>query len=79
MCDKTVYVLEKIECDGRVFHKTCFKCEHCKRTLSLGNFAGLQGKLYCKPHFKQVKATRRNITFVAHRRCVEPTGLTARL
>ncbi len=78
-CGKTVYVTEKIEADGKTFHKTgCFKCaqvyrvsstliqhssnthpfpvcrQQCNKTLSLGNYASLNGKTYCKPHFKQL-------------------------
>jgi hypothetical protein len=56
-CGKTVYVTEKLEADGKIFHKgTCFKCAHCNCVLSLGKYAALQGKYYCKPHFKQVRA-----------------------
>ncbi len=49
--------------DNLTLHKTCLKCEHCKVTLKLGNYAGLEGKYYvsltfthhqCKPHFKQL-------------------------
>jgi hypothetical protein len=29
-------------------------------SCSLGNFASLEGKYYCKPHFKQLFATRGN-------------------
>ena len=54
VCEKTVYPLEKIEADGKKYHKTCFKCEQCKKNLSLGTYAALSGKFYCKPHFKQL-------------------------
>jgi len=54
ICIKTVYVLEKIEADGKKFHKTCFRCAQCQKTLSLGTYAALAGKFYCKPHFKQL-------------------------
>ena len=47
-CSKAVYENEKLVADERVFHKTCFKCEHCKKTVSLGNFASLNEKIYCK-------------------------------
>ncbi|KAL6073262.1 Xin actin-binding repeat-containing protein 2 [Balamuthia mandrillaris] len=54
-CGKAVYAQEKLAADGRVFHKMgCFKCEQCHTTLKLGNYAGLKGKYYCKPHFKQL-------------------------
>ena len=32
-CGKTVYPMEKLEADGRMFHKFCFKCTECKNTL----------------------------------------------
>ena len=33
VCTKRVYPMEKIAIDGKNFHKTCFKCAHCKSTL----------------------------------------------
>lgn len=54
VCGKTVYAMEKLEIEGKAFHKACFKCETCKRSLSAGNYASLQGKFYCKPHLKQL-------------------------
>ncbi|UJR21474.1 hypothetical protein I4U23_024558 [Adineta vaga] len=32
-CHKTVYAMEKIEADKKVYHKSCFKCMHCKSIL----------------------------------------------
>merc|ERR1712096_238665 len=32
----------------------CFRCFHCKNTLTLTNFAMIDGTSYCKPHFKQL-------------------------
>ncbi|KAN0038176.1 hypothetical protein ACTA71_000348 [Dictyostelium dimigraforme] len=63
-CAKTVYLTEKIVVedkeDKKTFHKLCLKCTHCKLTLSLGNYASLNGVFYCKPHFKQLFATKGN-------------------
>eukprot|EP00041_Stephanoeca_diplocostata_P038417 m.1514987 g.1514987 ORF g.1514987 m.1514987 type:complete len:938 (-) comp25215_c0_seq18:3333-6146(-) len=53
-CDKTVYAMEKILADGDCFHKACFRCSSCNKMLSLGNYAALDGKLYCKPCFKKL-------------------------
>ncbi|CAH8551558.1 unnamed protein product [Heterobilharzia americana] len=36
-CGEVVYPLEALHTIGRVYHKTCFKCHHCQRVLSLGN------------------------------------------
>jgi len=41
ICQKRVYEMEKIIADNKIYHKTCFKCNHCNRVLSLGNFAGI--------------------------------------
>ncbi|GBG31423.1 LIM domain-containing protein 2 [Hondaea fermentalgiana] len=50
-CDKTVYKLEELQVDKTIMHKSCFKCAHCKRQLTLSNFAAVSNKLYCKTHF----------------------------
>ncbi|KAJ3417514.1 LIM domain and actin-binding protein 1 [Chytridiales sp. JEL 0842] len=53
-CTKTVYAMEQIIYDGKHFHKNCLKCTHCNCTLKLKDIASLEGKYYCKPHFKQL-------------------------
>lgn len=60
VCTKAVYLTEKLAADGVVFHKSCFKCSQCAKTLSLGNYASLEGVYYCKPHFKQLFALKGN-------------------
>jgi len=32
-CQKTVYPMERLAADKKVFHKSCFKCSECKATL----------------------------------------------
>jgi hypothetical protein len=54
VCEKTVYYMEKLEVDKKLFHKQCFKCKECKKTLSAGSYASLEGQIFCKPHFKQL-------------------------
>lgn len=34
-CEKTVYLVDKLTADNRVFHKSCFRCHHCKGTLKV--------------------------------------------
>ena len=60
VCEKRVYEMEKIVNDSKIYHKTCFKCTHCKRTLNLGNYAGIEGRLYCKPQFMAMLKTNGN-------------------
>eukprot|EP00026_Physarum_polycephalum_P017139 Phypoly_transcript_18253.p1 GENE.Phypoly_transcript_18253~~Phypoly_transcript_18253.p1 ORF type:complete len:212 (+),score=48.17 Phypoly_transcript_18253:100-735(+) len=61
VCGKTAYAAEQVRpTDDVVLHKTCFRCAQCNTVLKLGNFAGLDGKYYCKPHFKQLFALKGN-------------------
>lgn len=34
-CEKTVYPVELLSADGVNYHKSCFKCSHCKGTLKV--------------------------------------------
>lgn len=60
VCSKTVYPMDRLVADDKIFHKTCLRCGHCKKVLSLGNYAALNGVFYCKPHFKQLFALKGN-------------------
>ncbi|PIA40375.1 hypothetical protein AQUCO_02500223v1 [Aquilegia coerulea] len=53
-CEKTVYLVDQLKADGKLYHKACFRCHHCKGTLKLGNFNSFEGILYCKHHFDQL-------------------------
>eukprot|EP01088_Endostelium_zonatum_P002821 TRINITY_DN1362_c0_g1_i2.p1 TRINITY_DN1362_c0_g1~~TRINITY_DN1362_c0_g1_i2.p1 ORF type:complete len:425 (+),score=179.07 TRINITY_DN1362_c0_g1_i2:40-1314(+) len=59
-CGKTVFLTEKLTAEGVIFHKACFRCTHCNNTIKLGNYASLNGRYYCKPHFKQLFASKGN-------------------
>eukprot|EP01097_Dermamoeba_algensis_P002256 TRINITY_DN1900_c0_g1_i2.p2 TRINITY_DN1900_c0_g1~~TRINITY_DN1900_c0_g1_i2.p2 ORF type:complete len:112 (+),score=25.81 TRINITY_DN1900_c0_g1_i2:103-438(+) len=60
VCAKRAYATEILKADEKVFHKTCFRCAHCNNLLKLGSYASLEGKYYCKPHFKQLFALKGN-------------------
>ena len=47
-------MVEKLEADGKIYHKHCFRCAECNKTIGLVCYAALNGKIYCKPHFKQL-------------------------
>jgi len=53
-CEKTVYLVDQLTADNKVYHKSCFRCHHCKGTLKLSNYSSFEGVLYCKPHFDQL-------------------------
>eukprot|EP01104_Vermistella_antarctica_P013283 TRINITY_DN3_c0_g1_i1.p1 TRINITY_DN3_c0_g1~~TRINITY_DN3_c0_g1_i1.p1 ORF type:complete len:386 (-),score=135.39 TRINITY_DN3_c0_g1_i1:132-1238(-) len=59
-CDKTVYPMERVVVDNNPYHKLCLRCCHCKGQITAGNYAALEGKLYCKPHFKQLFSSKGN-------------------
>jgi hypothetical protein len=37
-CGRTVYPVEELAADGRVYHRPCFRCHHCKSTLQVPLF-----------------------------------------
>ncbi|KAK4341278.1 hypothetical protein RND71_039779 [Anisodus tanguticus] len=53
-CEKTVYLVDRLDADNRIYHKACFKFYHCKSTLKLSNFNSFEGVIYCRPHFDQL-------------------------
>lgn len=59
-CSKAVYAMERLEADKVVYHKVCFKCDVCKKPLSVGSYAALEGTIYCKTHFKQLFKVKGN-------------------
>ncbi|KAK0139450.1 Xin actin-binding repeat-containing protein 2 [Merluccius polli] len=59
-CRKRVYPMEALIADKQTFHKSCFCCQHCRGKLSLGNYASLHGRMYCKPHFTQLFKAKGN-------------------
>ncbi|NXF39787.1 XIRP2 protein, partial [Nyctibius bracteatus] len=59
-CHQRVYPMECLVADKQNFHKSCFRCHHCGSQLSLGNYASLHGKIYCKTHFKQLFKSKGN-------------------
>eukprot|EP01111_Echinosteliopsis_oligospora_P009263 TRINITY_DN2687_c0_g2_i1.p1 TRINITY_DN2687_c0_g2~~TRINITY_DN2687_c0_g2_i1.p1 ORF type:complete len:121 (+),score=22.08 TRINITY_DN2687_c0_g2_i1:140-502(+) len=59
-CEKAVYFSERASADDKVFHKACFRCEECKTMLSLGKYASMSGRTFCKPCFKKMFLTKGN-------------------
>merc|ERR1739838_462329 len=53
-CDKTVYVVDLLTLEGIPYHKSCFKCSHCKGNLTMSTYSSMDGVLYCKTHFEQL-------------------------
>eukprot|EP00727_Mastigamoeba_balamuthi_P012789 m51a1_g8132 putative regulator of chromosome rcc1 (748) ;mRNA; r:216084-220384 len=59
-CGKSAYEQERMVVDGVVYHKTCLKCEICKKTLGTGNYTALSGHYYCKPCYIRLFKTKGN-------------------
>ncbi|EFA81840.1 LIM-type zinc finger-containing protein [Heterostelium album PN500] len=60
VCTKTVYSLERLAADERIFHKACFRCTTCNNALKLGSYASMEQKTYCKPCFKKLFFSKGN-------------------
>ncbi|XP_059806469.1 cysteine and glycine-rich protein 1-like [Hypanus sabinus] len=48
VCQKTVYFAEEVQCDGKFFHKSCFRCMACKKNLDSTTLAVHGNEIYCK-------------------------------
>lgn len=63
-CGHTVYATERAVVEDlaekKVYHKQCIRCQSCNKVLSVGQFSSLDGKFWCKPHFKQLFASKGN-------------------
>ncbi|KAF6197500.1 hypothetical protein GE061_020138 [Apolygus lucorum] len=59
-CDRKVYPLEKVETDGKTFHRQCFRCSYCNCILRMESYTLNNGQLYCLTHFKQLFITKGN-------------------
>jgi len=46
-CGKKVYFNEKIAFDGKEWHKQCFTCSNCNKSLSGGQYGEHNGLPYC--------------------------------
>eukprot|EP01107_Rhizomastix_libera_P018152 TRINITY_DN90_c0_g1_i2.p1 TRINITY_DN90_c0_g1~~TRINITY_DN90_c0_g1_i2.p1 ORF type:complete len:181 (+),score=31.54 TRINITY_DN90_c0_g1_i2:23-544(+) len=57
VCNKTAYPLESVTAVEKTFHKACFKCAVCRLQLTLSNFKGKDGMVYCSLHVPSAKAT----------------------
>ncbi|CAI6366543.1 unnamed protein product [Macrosiphum euphorbiae] len=59
-CKKKVYPLEKVEIEGRPFHRSCFRCTQCQCVLRMDTFTWNNKRLYCLPHFKRLFISKGN-------------------
>lgn len=53
-CGKHAHMMDKIIADKSAFHKSCFYCKECGKSLDLDNYSSHEGDIYCKLHHKQI-------------------------
>ncbi|OVA11866.1 zinc finger protein [Macleaya cordata] len=76
-CEKTVYVVDLLSADGKSYHKSCFKCSHCKGKLTISTYSSMEGVLYCKPHFEQLFKKTGGFTAMSFQQCTTPSKLSS--
>ena len=47
ICNKPVFILERLNVSGRLLHRTCFKCARCSHQLSIANYYETETGAYC--------------------------------
>lgn len=47
-CNKPVYVVEELKLGNKTFHKVCFKCSTCNRTLEKNKYNEQDEEYYCQ-------------------------------
>ncbi|KAI8903451.1 hypothetical protein DFJ77DRAFT_511060 [Powellomyces hirtus] len=49
-CLRPVYAMEAVIAHSKFYHKGCFRCAQCNRTLSVVNYETHNGLIYCNAH-----------------------------
>ncbi|GMT23583.1 hypothetical protein PFISCL1PPCAC_14880, partial [Pristionchus fissidentatus] len=55
ICSKTVYPVERVFVNKKLYHKDCFKCETCNKKLTATNYNCHEGAILCKVHLMAKK------------------------
>eukprot|EP00051_Salpingoeca_urceolata_P008511 m.106637 g.106637 ORF g.106637 m.106637 type:complete len:435 (-) comp15790_c0_seq1:31-1335(-) len=58
VCNRPVYFMEQVEVHGHKYHKRCFKCATCKKSLTPTTYKSLKGVIYCRAHYDEVASSR---------------------
>ena len=53
VCGKSVYAMEMVKYDLKVYHKKCFNCKECGKHLEPKAVAKMAGTIYCKHCFEK--------------------------
>eukprot|EP01134_Creolimax_fragrantissima_P007521 CFRG7521T1 len=52
-CDKQVYFAEKVIGAGFTWHKSCFRCQTCAKSLDSTNCQDRDGQIFCSPCYSK--------------------------
>ncbi|KAL6080384.1 LIM zinc-binding domain-containing protein [Balamuthia mandrillaris] len=54
-CQKTVYPLERVVANAKVFHRGCFRCCVCNTVMKANSdYCFLNDRFYCVPHYQRL-------------------------
>ncbi|KAJ1921754.1 hypothetical protein H4219_000487 [Mycoemilia scoparia] len=67
-CDKVIYMKDRVTFENFAYHKSCFRCQKCKRHLSAGNAVRVRGLPYCSQHGTSLLRRRSNLMHMSTRR-----------
>lgn len=48
VCKERVYFAEEVKASGKSFHKKCFRCKECGKSLDSVNFTEHGDNIFCK-------------------------------
>eukprot|EP00794_Sanderia_malayensis_P009132 gene9132-10105_t len=54
-CKGTVYLMERLQVEGKLFHRVCFKCSTCDTLLRMGTYRYIpvEDEFYCDQHYRK--------------------------
>ena len=55
-CQEKVFLMQKVNVEGHLFHRSCFKCNKCRLTLQskVYEYDSEVDKFYCRQHYREV-------------------------
>ena len=56
VCHEKVFLMQKVNVEGHLFHRSCFRCNKCRATLQskVYEYENDTDKFYCRQHFREV-------------------------
>ncbi len=53
-CREMVYLMERLQVEGRLFHRACFRCFTCDTQLRMGTYRYIpaEDQFYCDQHYR---------------------------